>query len=201
MKRILTALVLIPSITYLVVWAPQILFLAALAAIAGVCFFEFGGLVSHHAIPRPGLLGYAAGLLLLVAPDAQLAFLGLFVILGMALALRLPDLSEALPASGALVLGVLYVFGGWRCAVLLRAVSPYWLLFALSLNWVGDIAAYYVGRAAGRHRLAPRVSPGKSWRARPPRSPHRSCSRCFIFPVCCPRFRCSRRPGSRRPGT
>ena len=163
MKRVLTALVLIPSVTYLILWAPQLLFLLALAVIAGLCFFEFDGLVSHHAIPRPGLLGYVAGLLLLVTPDSQLAFLGLFVILGMALALRLPDLSEALPYAGALVLGVLYVFGGWRSAALLRAVSPYWLLFAVALNWAGDIAAYYVGRAFGRHRLAPRVSPGKSW--------------------------------------
>ena len=57
MKRVLTALVLIPSVTYLILWAPQLLFLLALAVIAGLCFFEFDGLVSHHAIPRPGLLG------------------------------------------------------------------------------------------------------------------------------------------------
>ncbi len=163
MKRVLTALALIPSVTYLILWAPQPLFLLALATVAGLCFFEFGGLVSHHAIPRPGLLGYAAGLLLLVAPDTQLGFLGLFVILGMALALRLPDLSETLPYTGALVFGVLYIFGGWRCGALLRAMNPYWMLFAVALNWVGDIAAFYVGRAFGRHRLAPRVSPGKSW--------------------------------------
>jgi phosphatidate cytidylyltransferase len=31
------------------------------------------------------------------------------------------------------------------------------------LNWVGDSAAYYVGRKLGRHKLAPRISPGKSW--------------------------------------
>jgi phosphatidate cytidylyltransferase len=45
----------------------------------------------------------------------------------------------------------------------LRAISPYWTFFALSLNWAGDIAALYVGRSIGRHKLAPEVSPAKSW--------------------------------------
>jgi phosphatidate cytidylyltransferase len=37
------------------------------------------------------------------------------------------------------------------------------VLYVLILTWVGDTAAYYVGRSMGRHRLAPRVSPGKTW--------------------------------------
>jgi phosphatidate cytidylyltransferase len=57
----------------------------------------------------------------------------------------------------------MYIFGTWRCAILLREVNPYWLLFALALNWVGDTAAYFVGRLLGRHKLAPRLSPAKSW--------------------------------------
>jgi phosphatidate cytidylyltransferase len=56
-----------------------------------------------------------------------------------------------------------YVFGCWRFAPLLAAQNRYWLLYALVLNWIGDIGAYYVGRAVGRHKLAPMVSPGKSW--------------------------------------
>jgi phosphatidate cytidylyltransferase len=61
------------------------------------------------------------------------------------------------------VLGVVYIFGSWKFAVLLRAANAHWLVYALALNWVGDIAAYYVGRSVGRHKLAPRVSPKKSW--------------------------------------
>src|SRR5262249_37993583 len=41
--------------------------------------------------------------------------------------------------------------------------GPLYLLFLMLLVWVGDVAAYYVGRAFGRHKLAPRVSPGKTW--------------------------------------
>jgi phosphatidate cytidylyltransferase len=77
--------------------------------------------------------------------------------------MRMNDLAKSLPRTALLLVGVVYVFGCWRYAVLLRNVSPYWLLFALALSWVGDIAAYYVGRSLGRHHLAPRVSPKKSW--------------------------------------
>jgi phosphatidate cytidylyltransferase len=47
----------------------------------------------------------------------------------------------------------------------LRAVrnGSLFLLYLMLLVWCGDTAAYYVGRAIGRHKLAPRVSPGKSW--------------------------------------
>lgn len=163
MKRILTALVLIPLITYAMLWAPYAIFLVVLASIAALCFYEYDRLVLLHSIPAPGVFGYAAGLLFLLLPSQETAFLGLVVVLALALGLRLADLNEVLPYAGALILGVLYVFGGWRHAVLLRGLSPYWLLFAVSLNWVGDIAAYYVGRAIGKHKLAPRVSPAKSW--------------------------------------
>jgi len=45
----------------------------------------------------------------------------------------------------------------------LRDISPYWLLFAMAINWVGDTGAYYVGKNIGMHKLADRISPGKSW--------------------------------------
>ena len=61
------------------------------------------------------------------------------------------------------MLGILYIFGSWRCAVGLRDLSPHWLCFALALNWIGDMAAYYAGRTFGRHKLAPKLSPKKTW--------------------------------------
>jgi phosphatidate cytidylyltransferase len=163
MKRIGTALVLIPVFAYVVLWAPQWFFLAADIAVALACFYEFSNLAGAHAIARPGLFGYAAGVLLILLPQRDIGFVALIALLAMALSMRSRDLAHALPYAGALFVGVIYVFGALRCAAELRAISPYWAFFALSVNWVGDIFALYVGRAIGRHKLAPRVSPGKSW--------------------------------------
>src|SRR5580658_1679064 len=163
MKRVLTALLLIPFFCYIMLWAPEWAFLSAVAAVAMLCFREYADLVSLHQIEKPGVYGYVAGLLLLFLPGKDFSFLVLVAILGMALALRSRELVEVLPASATLLLGVVYVFGTLRCGIDLHGISPYWLFFALSLNWAGDIAALYVGRWIGRHKMAPRVSPGKSW--------------------------------------
>jgi phosphatidate cytidylyltransferase len=163
MKRVVTALILIPFFCYITLWAPQWAFLVTIAAVSVLCFREYSELAALHGIGKPGLFGYAAGLLLLLLPDKDGAFLVLVAILAMVLALRSREMARALPDAAALLLGVAYVFGSLRCGVELRAINPYWLFFALSLNWVGDIAALYVGRMIGRHKLAPNVSPGKSW--------------------------------------
>jgi len=60
-------------------------------------------------------------------------------------------------------MGVVYVFGCWKCARPLREISPHWLMYGLALNWIGDTGAYFIGRPFGKHKLAPRVSPKKSW--------------------------------------
>lgn len=163
MKRVVTALLLIPFFLYIVLWGPQWAFLVTVAAVAVLCFREYSGLVALHGIAKPGVFGFVAGLLVLFLPGKDGAFYVLIAILSMALALRAREMAQALPDAAALLLGVAYVFGALRCGVELRSISRYWLFFALSLNWVGDIAALYVGRSFGRHKLAPNVSPAKSW--------------------------------------
>jgi phosphatidate cytidylyltransferase len=163
MKRILTALLLIPFFVYVVLWSPFLVVQVVTALVAVFCFREYSDLVALHQIRPPGLFAYGAGLTLMFVPRDQIAFAVIFTLFAMMLSLRLDELREALPFASAIVLGVLYVFGCLRFVIELRGLSPYWLLFALSLNWAGDIAALYVGRSLGRHKLAPQWSPGKSW--------------------------------------
>src|SRR6202030_841206 len=75
-------------------------------------------------------------------------------------------LVEALPAAGISASALLLVAFPLTFAVRLHglgAQGPRLLLFALVITWVGDTVAYFVGRAMGKHPLAPHLSPKKTW--------------------------------------
>jgi phosphatidate cytidylyltransferase len=163
MSRILTAGILIPIVLYVILWAPPPVFLAVLSAVALLCYREYNSIAAAHRIDPPGPIGYAAGLAVLLAPRQELLLVILVALAALALASRAPDLTRTLPRAAALSFGVLYIFGSWKTGALLYALSPYGLLFALSLNWIGDTAAFLFGIRFGRHKMAPRLSPAKSW--------------------------------------
>jgi phosphatidate cytidylyltransferase len=167
MKRIATAAVMIPLFVWIIVFAPFDVFRAALVIVGAMAYAEFhelarGGQHTPSGMVLGALPGVLGGIALLYAPDAGLVAM-LIGVGGMALALRSADLKEALPAAAALTLGVLYIFGAWRSAAEIRLISPHWLMLAMLLSWVGDTFAYYTGKAIGRHKMAPRVSPAKTW--------------------------------------
>jgi len=75
-------------------------------------------------------------------------------------------LVEALPAAGVSASGLILVAFPLSFAVRLHGTGregPLLLLFAMVIIWVGDSAAYFVGRAIGKHALAPHLSPKKTW--------------------------------------
>lgn len=162
MKRIATALVLIPTIAWVILAAPNLVFLVVLAITGLLAYHEFDQMVAVQGILSGKLIGMFAGLCLLLIPS-PLVVTVLIALLGMTIALRAENFSGSMAAAGAFTLGVLYIFGSWRCAELLRAINPHWLMFAMLLSWAGDTFALYVGRAIGKHKLAPRVSPSKTW--------------------------------------
>jgi phosphatidate cytidylyltransferase len=59
--------------------------------------------------------------------------------------------------------GWVVAWPAWLAFVVLRDTSPWLLLAVAALVWVADIAAYFAGKRFGRHKLAPAVSPGKTW--------------------------------------
>src|SRR5699024_9212938 len=71
----------------------------------------------------------------------------------------------SMPAPG-LIAGILVLIPAWRAIVGLHSlplVGPEMVLFLFILVWVADSAAYLIGRQFGRARLAPALSPGKTW--------------------------------------
>ena len=165
MKRVLTALLMIPVVAYAVLWADYWVFLGVLALAAVLSYREYNGISAAYGFGAPGPVGYAAGLLLLAGEKWGWFLIVAFAVIALMLALRADDLAHSLPRASLLLLGIVYIFGCWKCAVPLRESfgNRHWLMYALLLNWVGDIGAYYVGRPFGKHKLAPVVSPKKSW--------------------------------------
>lgn len=163
MKRVLTAAALIPVVVYVALFAPEWLFLGVVSLAAILCYYEYDAIGKAYGFGAPGPLGYGAGLILLLWNGEGWLVLTAAALVAMAFAMRDSDLSKSLPRSALLLLGLVYIFGAWKCAVLIRAVSPHWLMYALLVNWCGDIGAYYTGRSIGKHKLAPQVSPKKTW--------------------------------------
>ena len=189
MKRVLTAVILIPLVILALFKAPLWLFtllvlgvalLAAreyldIAAATGfrpfralgyfflACLFvacgAFAASVSGAQVPIPVLAGssIAAALALLAVLASPFVFL--------TASLRREPLSTALGDASVSFLLMPYVGFNLFGLPMLRSYEngAIFILFILLMVWAGDTAAFYVGRALGKHRLAPRVSPGKSW--------------------------------------
>ena len=188
MKRVATAVVLIPLVILALFKAPLWLFtllvlgvalLAAreyldIAVASGfrpfrtwcylfvICAFELVWGANAVAGPNvPVVLASAASFVTGTAGLALLASPFVLLIAG----LRREPLSQCLPDVSVSAFALPYVALTLVCLPILRSYrnGALYLLCVMLLVWVGDVAAYYVGRTIGRHKLAPRVSPGKSW--------------------------------------
>jgi len=142
---------------------PELALLAMMTIVGLLAFHEFDNIAAAQGIPKSGWAGMVAGIIFLLAREQPWVAIVLFGLAFMAVGLRQTDFSKTIPGAATALLGVIYIFGAWRCALALRLINPHWLMIALLVSWAGDTAALYVGRAFGRHKLAPRVSPSKTW--------------------------------------
>jgi phosphatidate cytidylyltransferase len=81
------------------------------------------------------------------------------------IAMRREQMSGAYPAAAASAFAFGYVAVPMAMLVQLREqyAGAFWVLYLLLIVWAGDIFAYFVGRSVGRHLMAPRISPKKTW--------------------------------------
>lgn len=170
-RRVLTALVALPALVALLLFAPPSLAVALIASALAVGLFEFFGLLRARGIRPLHGVGFllAAALFLDVASPGLLALplapLGALVLLTGTLR-RGGDL-ESVSAAAATLLGVVYLGALGGSIAALRLLPPVeegaWrLLLLLVTVMASDTMAFFVGHALGRHPLAPTISPAKS---------------------------------------
>ncbi|HWZ78491.1 MAG TPA: phosphatidate cytidylyltransferase [Candidatus Sulfotelmatobacter sp.] len=182
LKRIATAVVLIPIVLVLILRAP----VSVLAVVAGIValltIHEFLKLTQSYGVQPLWILTYIfAGIFFLLLTlnfgnEKPLLSTAVFVYcLGFAAAIapfifltramRNEDLSSAYPAAAASVFAFSYIALPMGMLVQLRQqwAGAFYLLYLLLVVWAGDIFAYFVGKSMGRHLMAPRISPKKTW--------------------------------------
>jgi len=175
--RILTAVVLVPLVLAAMFglgtrgWALVTLAIVAVAAGEWARLADFGPLGSSVYVA--GTLAIGAGLLLAGGsfsveqgwPETLVTVLcgaaTLFWLVVAPLWLRSGWRVESRP--GLALLGWLLLIATWVAVVQVHARGPGLLLALMAIVWVADTAAYFTGRRFGRHKLAPSISPGKTW--------------------------------------
>lgn len=170
LKRWLSGLVLGPSLILFILYAPSWLFLLFILSVTLLSLKEFYAL-SLPGIPRcERAVGMVLGLLLpfsLYLRDPQSFIAGLALVLFFLLILSLFQQEEfpvRVDRVGKHLLGLLYLPFLLAHFLLMRKLEGgrIWILFTLVVVYFGDTTAFYVGRAWGKKKLAPKISPGKT---------------------------------------
>ena len=167
--RLATAALALPALWLIIEYLPDRLFAGFIGGVAAVGLHEYFTMAFSEA-PLERSTGIACGLgvtagVISRRPELWGAGIAVAVLVGFVLTLvRHDDLSAAVGRSGLLVLGALYVGFFIPHVVLLRSVADgwRWVLFTVYVAMGSDSGGYFAGRAWGRRKLMPAVSPSKT---------------------------------------
>jgi phosphatidate cytidylyltransferase len=171
-QRVTTAVILLAILGAALAWSPAVFALLATLAIV-VATVEWLRLVGWgrgvalavaitFGVLLIASLHYSGGLIVrAVSPSALLATV---IWLGIAgLLIQADALAVRLPRLPATVLAILLLGAAWNALVHFLLQGAAMLLSVFVIVWIADTAAYFAGRAFGRKKLAPHISPGKTW--------------------------------------
>jgi phosphatidate cytidylyltransferase len=179
-KRLLTAAIAIPVVIAIVHWGDWLMY-AFILSIGLISFWEYSGIVTPQ--DRNGkivfsLLGTATILVGIIAQDPVTMML-IIQAAGLALAifymLAPGDMENAWSRLSALAFGFIYIALAHTCICLVEIESTrlqaehvdtipgVWVYLMLIATWSNDTAAYFSGRAFGKHKLYEKISPKKTW--------------------------------------
>jgi phosphatidate cytidylyltransferase len=170
-QRVLTAVVLAAVLLAILLWLPPAATVVVLTALLLAGAWEWSAFLRLSS--PAGRLPYVALVALLLPlawrvsadPDGRDFILAAAVLWWLSALLWIAFAPRRVAPWAAGLAGVLALVPSWLALVWLRLAPPdgQWVLFVLLLVWVADIGAYFFGRRFGRIRLAPEVSPGKTW--------------------------------------
>ncbi|MBC8132383.1 MAG: phosphatidate cytidylyltransferase [Deltaproteobacteria bacterium] len=169
-SRVLTAVVAIPLLAALILWDQRVGFGVLVILCAGLGMSEYTAMMLPDIGRGQRAVIVATGTGLTIAlyfrPDLALVWFLAAVIVAATLVLLQPgEITGAGARAGLVVLGLFYVGGLTAPLGLLHrqlADGPLWVLTALAATFANDTGAYFAGRALGRHKLYPAISPAKT---------------------------------------
>ena len=176
LSRLLTAIVLIPLVVGGILYLPSQILALVIGAFILIGAREWSLLSGFKAVVAQlgfaVLVAAALALMFFVVQAGQHVLMQMLAALAWSLAtvllvLRRQPLQPVIgQRPGVLLLGVLVLAIAWMSIVLLHQQAergPQLVLFLFVLIWTADSGAYFAGRAFGKHKLSPHVSPGKTW--------------------------------------
>ncbi|MDO9221270.1 MAG: phosphatidate cytidylyltransferase [Thiobacillus sp.] len=167
----MTAALLLAVFVPAALWAPAWLWAVLMAGVIGAAAFEWAAL-SHFpawsARLYAGLLAASALILLKISGADWPVFQTGLILLALAFWLVVAPMWllgrwQAPQTFVRAAVGVVVLLPTWVALLYLHQRGPAVLLAVMAVVWIADTAAYFAGRQFGRHKLAPAISPGKTW--------------------------------------